>query len=421
MRKTLILMIITVFAPYYLRAQYIWYQGLGTAPSGEITLSQSATTYKMTTYDGNQGTDATVAMNSMNSQLSSAGVWWASVQEIEQPEDGEFEITLSVSASTESASRSVCFGTGTSYFRIIQSGSGTSPTIDLPPGGIFHNCPNQVDTVTLHYTVLGMPYTVYMVNSDGTEDEYDIITGNGGNYSYASAFPEGSFRIDGVDNSSFSASVYDAFKCIFYNSEDLPTISKDGGVCYIEMTDYVDKDGNTVELGSESDLAFLDGPFAAMNSGKLQYWDPHVNISYGYVESEYGYILISCPPNLSSTTIHNYSYLRVDDNKELELVQPGGSHLASDKVIYYCNANRSDLAAYITSSRPGVTYSLIKDGAAISIPGSSATCDREGDPLILKAPKADGSYCVRSSYFEKGNVATLMLSGCKVVCGGAAA
>ena len=164
------------------------------------------------------------------------------------------------------------------------------------------------------------------------------------------------------------------------------------------MEAYLDAAGQRHPINSISDLAFLEEPFAVYNSGGSINWNPHIRISYGFAAEgiDQGYIQITCPPNLSSTSIYNHSELRISDSIVFSVDQSGGGSVVACPVSYRYNKSSSNVEAWISTSQPDVVYTLYRDGI------EQETVLGNGETITLYAPKATGYYHVTAAYEENG-------------------
>ena len=393
MKRLYLLLAILIVCFQTTYGQLIWHSNLGTAPSGTVTLAWNATSHVIYTNDGDEFTSGG-AWDSINEQLATAGIQWIRVNSIENPADGSYEVWFEVDTNTTGAERTVLFGTSSSYQTLIQKPQNYSPTVDWPAGRCFYICPGQSAEIQLHGTEEGKSYFVWQTYEDDNDEELDFFTGTGADYTYQLSTP-GTYRFDFPD-SDFEVKYYEAFDYVYDAGEEILSPDPNGGVYRYYLTKYW-KNGTMYSVVEPADITFFDEPFAAFNAGKSNQWDPHMRISYGYDDSQGKlYLEISCPPNLSESTIRSYSHLRFDDNMAMEVHQTGGGKVLSLPVTYRYNGSSAKIEAVIEGSQPGVTYILYCQ----NIEKSRALGD--GASIALQASKVPGYYHVVASYSEDG-------------------
>ncbi|WP_419506886.1 RHS repeat domain-containing protein, partial [Alistipes communis] len=270
-------------------------------------------------------------------------------------------------------------------------------------------CPGQSAEIHLHDTEIDKSYFLWRTYEDDSEEETDFFLGTGGDYTYRISTP-GTYHFD-FPNSDFTVKYYEAFSYEYPASEEVALIDANGGIYRIFMEAYLDAAGQRHPINSISDLAFLKEPFAVYNSGGSINWNPHIRISYGFAAEgiDQGYIQITCPPNLSSTSIYNHSELRISDSIVFSVDQSGGGSVVACPVSYRYNKSSSNVEAWISTSQPDVVYTLYRDGI------EQETVLGNGETITLYAPKATGYYHVTAAYEENGIRDEKELDGARLI------
>ena len=408
MKKLYLLLVLTIVGMHVSFAQLIWHPNLGTPPSGPISLSWNDTSYKIVTEDGDEFSSGNAA-EEMNRQLLDNGIRWVRVLYIDNAETGSYLIELQLDPNTTNGERTVAFGTYASHVYIKQKPQYSYPSVDWPADRCFYICPGQSAEIHLHDTEIDKSYFLWRTYEDDSEEETDFFLGTGGDYTYRISTP-GTYRFDFPD-SDFTVKYYEAFSYEYPASEEAALIDANGGIYRIFMEAYLDAAGQRHPINSISDLAFLEEPFAVYNSGGSINWNPHIRISYGFAAEgiDQGYIQITCPPNLSSTSIYNHSELRISDSIVFSVDQSGGGSVVACPVSYRYNKSSSNVEAWISTSQPDVVYTLYRDGI------EQETVLGNGETITLYAPKATGYYHVTATYEENGIRDEKELDGARLI------
>ena len=408
MKKLYLLLALAVAGMHVSFAQLIWHPNLGTPPSGPISLSWNDTSYKIVTEDGDEFSPGNAA-EEMNRQLLDNGIRWVRVLYIDNAETGSYLVELQLDPNTTNGERTVAFGTYASHVYIKQKPQYSYPSIDWPADRCFYICPGQSAEIHLHDTEIDKSYFLWRTYEDDSEEETDFFLGTGGDYTYRISTP-GTYRFD-FPNSDFTVKYYEAFSYEYPASEEVALIDANGGIYRIFMEAYLDAAGLRHPINSISDLAFLEEPFAVYNSGGSINWNPHIRISYGFAAEgiDQGYIQITCPPNLSSTSIYNHSELRISDSIVFSVDQSGGGSVVACPVSYRYNKSSSNVEAWISTSQPDVVYTLYRDGI------EQETVLGNGETITLYAPKATGYYHVTAAYEENGLRDEKELDGARLI------
>ncbi len=408
MKKLYLLLALAVAGMHVSFAQLIWHPNLGTPPSGPISLSWNDTSYKIVTEDGDEFSSGN-AVEEMNRQLLDNGIRWVRVLYIDNAETGSYLIELQLDPNTTNSERTVAFGTYASHVYIKQKPQYSYPSVDWPADRCFYICPGQSAEIHLHDTEIDKSYFLWRTYEDDSEEETDFFLGTGGDYTYRISTP-GTYHFD-FPNSDFTVKYYEAFSYEYPASEEVALIDANGGIYRIFMEAYLDAAGQRHPINSISDLAFLEEPFAVYNSGGSINWNPHIRISYGFAAEgiDQGYIQITCPPNLSSTSIYNHSELRISDSIVFSVDQSGGGSVVACPVSYRYNKSSSNVEAWISTSQPDVIYTLYRDGI------EQETVLGNGETITLYAPKATGYYHVTAAYEENGLRDEKELDGARLI------
>lgn len=395
MKKLYLLLALAVAGMHVSFAQLIWHPNLGTSPSEQVSLSWNDTSYTIVAEDGDEFSPGN-AVEEMNRQLLDNGIRWVRVLYIDNAETGTYLVELQLDPNTTSGERTVAFGTYASHVYIKQKPQYSYPSVDWPADRCFYICPGQSAEIHLHDTEIDKSYFLWRTYEDDSEEETDFFLGTGGDYTYRISTP-GTYRFD-FPNSDFTVKYYEAFSYEYPASEEVALIDANGGIYRIFMEAYLDAAGQRHPINSISDLAFLEEPFAVYNSGGSINWNPHIRISYGFAAEgiDQGYIQITCPPNLSSTSIYNHSELRISDSIVFSVDQSGGGSVVACPVSYRYNKSSSNVEAWISTSQPDVVYTLYRDGI------EQETVLGNGETITLYAPKATGYYHVTAAYEENG-------------------
>ena len=395
MKKLYLLLALAVAGMHVSFAQLIWHPNLGTSPSEQVSLSWNDTSYTIVAEDGDEFSPGN-AVEEMNRQLLDNGIRWVRVLYIDNAETGTYLVELQFDPNTTSGERTVAFGTYASHVYIKQKPQYSYPSVDWPADRCFYICPGQSAEIHLHDTEIDKSYFLWRTYEDDSEEETDFFLGTGGDYTYRISTP-GTYRFDFPD-SDFTVKYYEAFSYEYPASEEAALIDANGGIYRIFMEAYLDAAGQRHPINSISDLAFLEEPFAVYNSGGSINWNPHIRISYGFAAEgiDQGYIQITCPPNLSSTSIYNHSELRISDSIVFSVDQSGGGSVVACPVSYRYNKSSSNVEAWISTSQPDVVYTLYRDGI------EQETVLGNGETITLYAPKATGYYHVTAAYEENG-------------------
>ena len=408
MKKLYLLLVLTIVGMHVSFAQLIWHPNLGTPPSEQVSLSWDDTSYTIVAEDGDEFSPGN-AVEEMNRQLLDNGIRWVRVLYIDNAETGSYLIELQLDPNTTSGERTVAFGTYASHVYIKQKPQYSYPSVDWPADRCFYICPGQSAEIHLHDTEFDKSYFLWRTYEDDSEEETDFFLGTGGDYTYRISTP-GTYRFD-FPNSDFTVKYYEAFSYEYPASEEVALIDANGGIYRIFMEAYLDAAGQRHPINSISDLAFLEEPFAVYNSGGSINWNPHIRISYGFAAEgiDQGYIQITCPPNLSSTSIYNHSELRISDSIVFSVDQSGGGSVVACPVSYRYNKSSSNVEAWISTSQPDVVYTLYRDGI------EQETVLGNGETITLYAPKATGYYHVTAAYEENGLRDEKELDGARLI------
>ena len=342
MKKLYLLLALAVAGMHVSFAQLIWHPNLGTSPSEQVSLSWNDTSYTIVAEDGDEFSPGN-AVEEMNRQLLDNGIRWVRVLYIDNAETGTYLVELQLDPNTTSGERTVAFGTYASHVYIKQKPQYSYPSVDWPADRCFYICPGQSAEIHLHDTEIDKSYFLWRTYEDDSEEETDFFLGTGGDYTYRISTP-GTYRFDFPD-SDFTVKYYEAFSYEYPASEEAALIDANGGIYRIFMEAYLDAAGQRHPINSISDLAFLEEPFAVYNSGGSINWNPHIRISYGFAAEgiDQGYIQITCPPNLSSTSIYNHSELRISDSIVFSVDQSGGGSVVACPVSYRYNKSSSNV------------------------------------------------------------------------------
>ena len=408
MKKLYLLLALAVAGMHVSFAQLIWHPNLGTSPSEQVSLSWNDTSYTIVAEDGDEFSPGN-AVEEMNRQLLDNGIRWVRVLYIDNAETGTYLVELQLDPNTTSGERTVAFGTYASHVYIKQKPQYSYPSVDWPADRCFYICPGQSAEIHLHDTEIDKSYFVWQTYEDDIDEELDFFDGTGGDYTYSISTP-GTYRFDFPD-SDFTVKYYEAFSYEYPASEEAALIDANGGIYRIFMEAYLDAAGQRHPINSISDLAFLEEPFAVYNSGGSINWNPHIRISYGFAAEgiDQGYIQITCPPNLSSTSIYNHSELRISDSIVFSVDQSGGGSVVACPVSYRYNKSSSNVEAWISTSQPDVVYTLYRDGI------EQETVLGNGETITLYAPKATGYYHVTATYEENGIRDEKELDGARLI------
>ena len=408
MKKLYLLLALAVAGMHVSFAQLIWHPNLGTSPSEQVSLSWNDTSYTIVAEDGDEFSPGN-AVEEMNRQLLDNGIRWVRVLYIDNAETGTYLVELQLDPNTTSGERTVAFGTYASHVYIKQKPQYSYPSVDWPADRCFYICPGQSAEIHLHDTEIDKSYFVWQTYEDDIDEELDFFDGTGGDYTYRISTP-GTYRFDFPD-SDFTVKYYEAFSYEYPASEEVALIDANGGIYRIFMEAYLDAAGQRHPINSISDLAFLEEPFAVYNSGGSINWNPHIRISYGFAAEgiDQGYIQITCPPNLSSTSIYNHSELRISDSIVFSVDQSGGGSVVACPVSYRYNKSSSNVEAWISTSQPDVVYTLYRDGI------EQETVLGNGETITLYAPKATGYYHVTATYEENGIRDEKELDGARLI------
>ena len=412
MKKLYLLLVLVIMGLQTTFAQLIWHPNLGTAPSGVISLAWDETSYTITVEDGDEFTSGG-AGESINQQLLELGIRWIRVQYVDNAETGTYLVVLQLDPNTTGGERSVAFGTYASHLLIQQKAQNSYPLVDWPANRCFYICPGQRAEIRLHNTTLNTSYFVWQTYEDDVPEECDFFNGTGGDYTYNGIGSPGTYCFD-FPNSDFTVKYYEAFDYEYSSGgEEVISMDAGGGIYRIFMESYMDANGRYRPIENIDDLAFLAAPFASYNAGNSQNWNPHIRLSYGFnaEDIDLGYIQITCPPNLTASSIYNESGLRVSDHITLAITQAGNGSVRKLPVTYRYNKQASKVEAVIYTSQPFVTYTLKKDGVA----KQSAIGD--GEAVILSAAADPGYYQVFASYSEGGLSGSAEMEGAKFVGG----
>jgi len=238
-------------------AQLIWYDGLGTCPSGDVLISKDRQRYMIETIgSGNEELDLEDAVASLNMALVEGGCDWVSVENIDSQNTDTFVLNLIV-AKNESGVRSITFGTEASHFIITQDGihyeSWTEPLIASPTDTVLIRKGEKV-TVTLYDTDAEFAYNLVR-SYDGEDIEWAVIQGTGGTARSTLALEEGYYYLSGFpDAGGFT---------VIYAREPSPSMDRN----WIMTTWHRDCDNKGYSIGYYDGIGNLVQSQEAFGSG----------------------------------------------------------------------------------------------------------------------------------------------------------
>ena len=391
MKKIFLLLISICTMTQMSFAQLIWHPDMGSPYSGIVALQWNTRyyTFEANNY-GDYGNPEDI-WNSLEQQLISEGISWIRINSVENPASGVFEICFEMDENDTELSRSIYLGDGANYFKIKQTSQYDHPQPVLPQNRRFEICPGGYVSIPVLETTNG-EYEIMRVNSDNTEDIAFTFFGNSETYTFTGRPTVGKYYFHGIPDSEFTVKYFDAFGYTFEGDNNRITADADGGVYKIYITHY--DDGNSrKQISSTSDLAFFDKPFESFNAGESVYWNPNIEISYGFeADLASGYIKFVCPPNLSASEIINDSHLILKGNTAITVNQSGGGTVKNIPAEYSLNLISSQMQSRINDTQPKVVYTLYRDGIEQSEAiGTGYTVD-------LSAARISGCYCVTAEY-----------------------
>ena len=341
--KKIFLLLISICAMTQMSfAQLIWHPDMGSPYSGIVALQWNTRyyTFEANNY-GDYGNPEDI-WNSLEQQLISEGISWIRINSVENPASGVFEICFEMDENDTELSRSIYLGDGANYFKIKQTSQYDHPQPVLPQSRRFEICPGGSVSIPILETTNG-EYEIMRVNSDNTEDIAFTFYGNSETYTFTGRPTAGKYYFLGIPDSEFTVKYFDAFGYAFEGDNNRITADADGGIYKIYITHY--NDGNSrKQISNISDLAFLDKPFESFNAGESVYWNPNIEISYGFeADNASGYIKFVCPPNLSASEIINDSHLILKGNTAITVNQSGGGTVKNIPVKYSLNPISSQI------------------------------------------------------------------------------
>ena len=399
----LLVLLFTGLQPTF--AQYIWHSDLGTPPAGSVSLEWNTTYYAFDTYDGNEFGSTGDIWDSLDAQLVSAGVEWMTVNSIEAPEDGHFEVCLTLERNAGSSSRTVYFGGYAVTQKSQNEGPYNGPTAVLPADRCFYAFPGEEIAILIHGTENGVTYDVLQHYSADDVEIYDTFIGTGGDYVYKSSFPQGDFSFQ-FANSNFGVVYSEVFTNRYAFDTTAISASADGGNYKLYFDAYTKSNGTQVPIRGSADLSFLNQVIQNHNSGKITTWKPRMHLSCGYdAQMQKAYFQVVCPPNLTDEFSNSVLALMNSSGQKLTVSQASNGGVVTRPVTYRYAKSSSEVTATIEYTQPLVTYTLyLDDSARESLVGN-------GESLQLSAPAASGHYYIRAAYSENGLSASSELEG----------
>ena len=390
--KKIFLLLVSICASAQISfAQLIWHPDMGSPYSGVVALQWNARHYTFEANNYGDYGDPGEIWNSLEQQLASEGVAWIRINSVENPASGVFEICFEMDENDTELSRSIYLGDGMNYFKIKQVSPHDHPLPKLPQNRCFEICPGGSISIPILETTNG-EYEIIRINPDNTEDIAFSFYGNSETYTFTGRPAAGKYYFLGIPDSEFTVKYFDAFDYIFESDQNRIIADADGGVYKVYITHY--NDGSIrKQITSISDLAFFDLPFASFNAGESTYWNPNMEISYGF-DNKYsaGYIKILCPPNLSASDIINNSHITLKGNTAIMVKQSGGGIVKNVPVEYSLDIANDQLHARINNTQPRVAYTLYRDGIRqMTEPGTGYTVN-------LSASRISGHYYVIAEY-----------------------
>lgn len=372
-------------------AQLIWHSDMGSPYSGVVALEWNARYYTFEANNHGDYGDPEEIWNSLEQQLSAESISWIRINSVENPASGVFEVCFEMDENNTELSRSIYLGDGADCFKIKQVSKNDHPQPVLPQNRCFEICPGESISIPILETTNG-EYEIMRIESDNTEEIAYTFYGNSGTYTFTDRPAAGTYYFLGIPNSEFTVKYFDAFNYTFESDQNSIVADADGAVYKIYLTHY--SEGNRREtITSLSDLAFFDEPFASFNAGESKYWNPNIEISYGFdAEPASGYIQIVCPPNISASEITNNSHIKLGGNTTLTVKQSGGGIVRKIPVEYFLEDSTSQIKARIDNTQPKVIYTLYRDGIV-----QSSTLGN-GYTVNLSALRNSGRYYVDAAY-----------------------
>lgn len=132
MKKFIFSLLVLLSMAVAASAQGIWHEGLGTAPTGSVTIDSGSTTFAIIAANAPANADLGEIFSGIYHSLRDASIDWCFITGIMQDGNG---ITLTFSATANDASfssRSILFGTAYTVIQPRQNAGGIGPG----PGGI---------------------------------------------------------------------------------------------------------------------------------------------------------------------------------------------------------------------------------------------------------------------------------------------
>ena len=386
-------------------AQYIWHSDLGTPPTGSVSLEWNTTYYAFDTYDGNEFGRTGEIWDSLSEQLLSAGVDWMTINSIEAPEDGHFEVCLTLQRNTGSSPRTVYFGGYAVTQKAQNEEPGDGPVAVLPADRHFSIYQGEKISILIHGTSNGSTYDVLQHYAEDDIEIFDTFIGTGGDYVYTAAFPEGDFSF-GFRNSNFSVSYSDTATNRYAFSATAISAAAEGGIYRLYFSSYTKSNGTSVSITKNTDLSFLNQTILNHNAGKIDSWKPRMRLSYGYDEQmNKAYLQVTCPPNLTDEFSNSVLGLMNSSGQKPTVSQAPNGGVQSPLVTYRLNKAKSKIEATLEYSQPFVTYTLNREGVV-----KQSMVSGSGQ-ITLTAPAESGYYQVFASYSEGGRSASAELNG----------
>ena len=375
--RRLMLLIATVFMYY------------GANATDTYSISWNTGTYVVNIPVSSENETASDVSNAVTSHISSSGITWISLSEVEAGDSSEewglwFNISNNLSVSREAS-----FAPWN--FRIIQGGQDTSPMMTPQGGHVFTVYPGDIVSMTVYNLMQDTPVSLVRYPEGGGQGQtVDGFTLTAPGCSVNRALQEGSYTISPL-NLHFTVRYHDVLSYFYslYPAGASQTLSGDGEVKRLYIMSCHDEDNDTIEIECEEDTGFLQALFDRYNAGQDPSWDnTGMHIEAGYDDDDGAYIDILCSPNLSSTARQWDTGLKYyGTSGTLTFTQPGGGSLAGINASLYYNRVTVDPSQY------GVTYTVTNGTSSVTATGTGDTMN-----ISLYGAGLGNAYALYASY-----------------------
>lgn len=312
------LTVLLFFGGRALHAQYIWHQNLGDVQMGVVNVPYDRTTYTLPCYTEDTPGILSGVVESLNAQLSAAGINWISVENIDSGDTSEsYNINFALDTNYTSASRQVLFGTMNRHFSLTQqvpgwsgdpgySGNGPLVLINDPDTTVWVPPLAQAD-IRIVMGTYQQAYTLYRYSdwTGGTATTVNTFTCTGDDMHYRRTLSPGRYRFSFQDpDDYFYVRIPELFGWTYeFDNEEYVVDSTSHSLTIFSETVMTPQGQYYVSEDTDYKLPHLDDMMYALFHGHAPYWESGWRLQGGMDEDGYLTLYINIPANTGTSSI----------------------------------------------------------------------------------------------------------------------